>query len=166
MMILGNIVGDIINIPKYFSNDSKIVENIPNLIIGWKRAKVIFPKQFRISNKAIENNIFWCHSKRSDRMDYLNSFKAFIQHCIKYRIDSFTYTFIDPIVGNMELLTSDYKSVLFCDNVLYYRKEKSILGLDANPDKYNSYVKKDNMMSEKKLNPDFLYLKGYRKLCF
>lgn len=86
------------------------IENIdlPTLIVGWNKVKKLYPKQ-KITNKKINDIIFWTFSEKEKRTENINDTQKFKKYCID-KIDSkYKYYFLNPFeltFGNIKNLIS------------------------------------------------------------
>ena len=56
--------------------------DVPTLIVGWNCVKNKFPSQ-NITNKKIDNNLFWSFSKAEDSKDFFNQAETFFNESVR-----------------------------------------------------------------------------------
>ena len=110
-------------------NSSEVKSDMPNIIIGWNVAKRMFP-EMSLTNWQISEEIFWTVDPSEDRMKYENDLRKFIVFCTENFISKFSYTYIDLMLEPRPVLDlRGVEKILFWSNILYIRKQKSIVYL-------------------------------------
>lgn len=171
-MILGYIYGECYeDIGSAFKYTEVISDNKPTLIIGWKRAKELYPEDFSINRFKIKENIYWTFSKYKDRMLYKEKYDAFCKLCVEIHINSYNYQYIDLFqVNYKDIEFSSYNSILFWGELIYLKNKKSIIGISPEISKHLGYNLLDDIekaeISKFKVNKNFSYLEGYKIMCF
>lgn len=80
---------------------TKIIENIPTLIIGWEFTKKIFPNA-NILEWEIEKNIYWTYGNREKRNKYEENLEKFKALALKQFIKSVKYEYCNILIVEKE----------------------------------------------------------------
>ena len=171
-MIIGYILSDenVSFDENVFKKITKLDYSKPILIVGWRKAKALFPMSFNVNSKVIKENVCWTTSPIKDRYQCLEDVESFYNHCIDYQVSKFDYKFCDLF---LEKYSSDFKDVrytLSSSLYVYIIREKSVSCYDLEQASILGY----NILHDLKnfgsilhpINPLFKHLNGYKKMCF
>lgn len=148
MKYIGNIVTD----SKFKEEGYNIVSNfedidksLPTLIIGWAKAKKIFP-ELSMLNWQINDLVYWTYGKRERNYIYEQKIKEFQNIAINSLKMKFTYQFVNILLANKDdkkslfnmLIDSTLKTFFVNDKMLYIWNygSKKIIGLSLSDIEY------------------------------
>ena len=77
------------------------IENVdkPTIIVGWSKAKSLYPNQ-KITNKEIGDNIFWTFSEKEKRTENVADLDKFKKFCLSKFEGQYKYFFLNPFEVN------------------------------------------------------------------
>ena len=148
------------NIEKYievieFTEDVKITDEIPTLIVSKKWAEKLYGKEnIKVMDKTICKNISWTYSKMENRLQFEKDIKHFRDHILKNLFENIHYTnfsiFIESlhrIKDFIRFLHNDIKKYIFIENDQLYiyainNKANSVVGLSLSDCEYIGINKK------------------------
>lgn len=150
---------------KEFSND------LPVLIVGWKKAKELYPDCFNINSFEIQENTYWTFDISRDKLIYEENVKKFFSVCVDHKISLMNYTFFDALQMDLKLVDfNDIRGVFLSSEYVYIIKLESTLcfHLKSTLSLHPEFASILESCADKsvEINPDFKHLEGYRKLCF
>lgn len=142
-----------------FTDDIRITNEIPTLIVSKKLAEKLYGKEnVKVLNKTICENIFWTYSKMENRLQFENEIKKFRDNVTKSLFEKIHYVnfsiFIEPlhrIKDFIRFLNNSTKKYIFLENDQLYiyannSKVSSIVGLSLLDCEYIGIDKKKILM--------------------
>lgn len=165
-MKVGNIVTSTkIKLPEEFNvvkSIDEIIVGLPTMIVGWEYVHKNYPK-YDITDRKIENNLYWTFKITEKRDKHEADIKWFISKAYTNLISGINYIFVDPIqYKNKELIKiikkikSLSKPISYMDgNMIYIYGDGIIFGIDLkllnylsiNTDKIKNKIKKLSVFS-------------------
>ena len=151
------------------SDPSKLVQDIPTLIIGWETVKVMFPEASIIEWK-ITDGFYWTYGKYERRDRYEANIKKFQDFVLKNLIETVEYVFYDVIYedekrfeGFIGLLKNNCKKTVYTSNnmlYIYIDGLKKVFGLSLRDCYYIDTTYKKKIFAAIYDNPTVKYLKN------
>lgn len=131
MKFLGNIVTD----SKFEGNGlynvvhsiDGCIDDIPILIIGWTKAKDIFPEADILEWK-IKDNIYWTFGKRERNWRYEDDVERFKNICLEYVVKDISYSFFNILTASnnekhiftTSIMESKHRKYVYLKNNMAY----------------------------------------------
>jgi len=160
MKIIGNILSD-----KQIEYDPRIKTvgtldeidpTVPTLIIGWEKARDLFPEDFSSIEKNIKDEIFWTFKLIEKRNEYEIDLETFINYCFEYTVKNIEYIFIDPIQFRLKTIKKIIDKIKSIDNLVSFQHgdtlfiygEGIIFGIDLHLLDFYFDIKKDKLKSK------------------
>lgn len=143
-MYVGNIVTesklDVENFGIY-NNIDTIDNDLPTLIIGWKKVKKLYVDKVSILHKQLNINTFWTFSDKERKSEYEVDLDSFVNHCYSKFGEHLPYVYLDLLLGKRminfriirKILSLKNPTTYISDtNMVYIYGEGIIFGLDLN----------------------------------
>ena len=148
MKYLGNIVIDgkfenskLYNVVKDLDN---IIEDIPTLIVGYKKVKSLFDT-FSMLDWKISKNVYWTYGRREKGERYVDDIEKFKTICFNYAIDNVKYKLFNVLTETIEnkkkfflFLKNDIKKTVYLENdmIYIYYDNKHVTGFSLSDVEY------------------------------
>lgn len=119
-MKIGYIVNDGLPV-EWLDNVGQPLDDKPTLIVGWKKAKEMYP-EMSLRNWQISDKIYWTLESSEDRFKMEKDISIFKQKCIEFQVEKFKIEYFDLMLKDpSELIFSENSIVLSSSNNLYIR---------------------------------------------
>jgi hypothetical protein len=128
-MKIGNVYNYDLDLPLHFNKVETINENELTLIVGWKKAKELYP-EMSILDWRINEFVYWTVEPIEDKIVFEGNFAKFNNVAIQTLISHFTYEYIDLLLNPAPVLDFNAKTVILLRNNIFYIKNfKNIYGI-------------------------------------
>lgn len=143
------------------SSEENLIDGIPTLIVGWDRAKQLFPDA-SILNWKINDDTYWTYGKRVRRENNERDIKRFKELVINRAVKNIEYWFFNVLTADKEekirfniiLSDSRVKYALISNNMLYvyFPETSEVTGVSLSDIEYSG-MDSSKLLRKIKNNP-------------
>ena len=143
------------------SGEENLIDGIPTLIVGWERAKQLFPDA-SILNWKINDDTYWTYGKRVRRENNERDIKRFKELVINRAVKNIEYWFFNVLTADKEekirfniiLSDSRVKYALISNNMLYvyFPETSEVTGVSLSDIEYSG-MDSSKLLRKIKNNP-------------
>jgi hypothetical protein len=113
--------------PFFLEEADEVFRGKPTLIVGWKKAKELYP-EMSLRDWKINETTYWTLESSDDRMKMQKDILAFKKVCLDFYLGQFSYEYFDLFLKSpSELVFSPDSVVLSRHTILYIKELKSIM---------------------------------------
>jgi hypothetical protein len=143
-MYVGNIVTESkLDVESFgiYNNIDAIDNDLPTLIIGWKKVKKLYGDKVSILHKQLNFNTYWTFSPKERKSEYETDTDSFFTYCYNFFGQNIPYVYLDVLLGKKRVNLKIIKKILTLknpityiseNNMVYIYGENIIFGLDLN----------------------------------
>ena len=148
-MQIGNIYNYDLEVPNFFNKVRDIENNKLTLIVGWKRARELYP-EMSILDWKINESVYWTVEPFEDKITFEKNLAKFKDVCIDSIISEYNYKYLDLMLNPAPQLDLSPKSVILLrSNIFYIKNFKNIYGISLELSTHLNLSLKNQLLNQK-----------------